>query len=658
MAPHSQDFCMQWFRNLRTATKLIGAALVTTAILVTIGVTGIRNNARLADTIARLQGEELRGIASLKEASLALSYMNGELSKAVLETDADMIGFHGESLDAFEGSLQAQLARADSAVTDSLSRARLADVTTGYAGYRELADRVMALQRDEATRGEARSAALEASAVGQSLIDLMTEAATAKELLGQQAFEAGVIVQADARRTLIVLVLLGGALTLGVGLLVGRLVSGPLERTVTVLEAVAQGDLSQEVRVSSQDEIGRMGDALNTAIAAQRAAMARVQEASEAARVAAEREQAEADALRAKVDALLVVVSAAAEGDLAQRVPVRGTDAIGRVGDAFATLLADLRRSIGDIAGSVSSLSRASESLASVSEELSATAEETAAQARTVADTSEAVRSRVGEIRDGAGVVSERVQSIAGSATECADAASTAVRTAQRATGTISELEASSSQVGKVIDVIRSIARQTHLLSLNAAVEAARAGEAGAGFAVVAGEVKSLAERTTSATGEIGEVIGGIQQHAADAATAIAEITTAIERVDALQRLIVSAVDEHTQTVAGMSGSIDGADGATQQIVSGIDGVAVAARGTSDGADEVQRNAMQLATLAARLESLIARFRLEGEAADDEADASASLFPAITTGADEQAAGDEALAASDPAGRAPFATRS
>lgn len=626
---------MQWFRNMRTATKLIGAALVTTAILIAIGLTGIRNNARLAETLARLQGEEVRGIASLKEASLALSYMNGELSKAVLETDPDMIGFHGESLDAFEASLQSQLARADSAVTDSLSRARLADVTAGYPAYRELATRVIALQRDESTRAEARGAALEASAAGQSLIDLMTEAATAKELLGQEAFEAGVAVQGAARRVLITLVLLGGALTLGVGLLVGRLVSRPLERTVSVLEAVARGDLSQEVAVSSRDEIGRMGDALNTAIAAQRAAMARVHEASEAARLAAEREQAEAEVLRAKVDDLLVVVSAAAAGDLSRRVPVRGDDAIGRVGQALDTLLHDLRRSIRDISGSVSSLSRASESLASVSEELSATAEETAAQARTVADTSDAVRNRVGEIRIGAGEVSERVQSIADSATECATAASSAVRTAQQATGTITELEASSAQVGKVVEVIRSIARQTHLLSLNAAVEAARAGEAGAGFAVVAGEVKTLAERTTAATGEIGEVIGGIQQHAADAATAIGEISSAIERVDALQRQIVSAVEEHTQTVSGMSRSIEGADGATQQIASGIDGVAIAARGTSNAADEVQQNAMQLATLSARLETLVAHFRVDREAnrsdvsadATDESAQALEVFP-------------------------------
>ncbi|MFI5936371.1 methyl-accepting chemotaxis protein [Actinoplanes sp. NPDC051494] len=122
----------------------------------------------------------------------------------------------------------------------------------------------------------------------------------------------------------------------------------------------------------------------------------------------------------------------------------------------------------------------------------------------------------------------------------------TATRAAVRAAGTavavIEKLEASSAEIGKVVELIATIAKQTNLLALNATIEAARAGAAGRGFAVVASEVKDLANETATATSEIGDQVGGIRDGTRAAVSAIAEMRGLIEELDRCQQVISEIV--------------------------------------------------------------------------------------------------------------------
>lgn len=615
---------MKLLANLGTATKLFVVSAITTALLVAVGVVGIRNSTQQAQVLAQLQQQELRGIASVKQASLLLSYMNGEVGRALLAVDTAEASYHAQNVAAFDVEFLVQLARADSAVVDSTSRVRMEEVRTGYPEFLSATRRAVE-QRMASDLESARGSAVEASAVGQALVDMMAEVATTKEVLGEQAFAASTAAAAKARRLLITLVGAGALLTLALGAVLSRLITAPLARTMSVLESVAAGDLSREVAVVGTDEVARMGRALNVAISAQREALERARDAGEAAQRIAAREAEQATELRGRVDLMLEVVDAAATGDLTQTVHVSGDDAIGRMGIALERFLGDLRESIASIADHSAALARSSDSLASVSEEMSATAEETAAQARAVSETSEAVLGRVREIDQGASTVGARVRVIASSADEASTVADRAVEAASEASTTIGALNASSVRIGKVIDVIEAIAQQTNMLALNAAIEAARAGSAGDGFAVVANEVKSLANRTSQATREVATVVGDIQRDAGAAVSAIGEIGSVVERIRALQHNISGAVDEHTAIVANMSASIGGAREATEHIVQGIDGVAVAARGTSDGAEQTQQAAQDLAGFATQLGELVGRFRFERDAAE------ASSRPAQST---------------------------
>jgi len=142
------------------------------------------------------------------------------------------------------------------------------------------------------------------------------------------------------------------------------------------------------------------------------------------------------------------------------------------------------------------------------------------------------------------------IKEISRSAADAASVATEAVTLAETTNEAVSRLGQSSSQIGKVIKVITSIAQQTNLLALNATIEAARAGEAGKGFAVVANEVKELAKETAKATEDISQRIEAIQLDSSDAVDAIAQISKIIGRINELQVTIASAVEEQTVTTS------------------------------------------------------------------------------------------------------------
>ncbi|BAL91807.1 putative methyl-accepting chemotaxis protein [Actinoplanes missouriensis 431] len=138
----------------------------------------------------------------------------------------------------------------------------------------------------------------------------------------------------------------------------------------------------------------------------------------------------------------------------------------------------------------------------------------------------------------------DSVHRLANVSNDMAVATQAAVRAAETAVQVIQRLEASSTEIGKVVQLIATIAKQTNLLALNATIEAARAGEAGRGFAVVASEVKDLANETATATSEIGTQVGGIRSDTQNAVSAIEEMQGLIEELDRCQKVISGIVVE------------------------------------------------------------------------------------------------------------------
>ena len=162
-----------------------------------------------------------------------------------------------------------------------------------------------------------------------------------------------------------------------------------------------------------------------------------------------------------------------------------------------------------------------------------------------------------------------------------------------------------------MIKVITSIAQKTDLLALNATVEAARAGEVGAGFAVVANEVKELAKQTAQATEEISQKIEAIQTDAKSAVEAIANISGVINKVNEISMSIATAVEEQSATTTEMSqNTVQAAHGA-EDVAHNIAGVAQAAEDTAKGASQSQKASKDVAHVraAARTRGAVPRRR-------------------------------------------------
>ena len=297
------------------------------------------------------------------------------------------------------------------------------------------------------------------------------------------------------------------------------------------------------------------------------------------AKETAEREAAED--LRTKVDLVLGAVSAAAAGDLTQEIPVRGTDAIGRLGEGLESLLVNLRRSMGEIGSTADSLAAAAEQLTGLSEGMGRGATQTSDRAGSASAASEQVSASIQTVATAAEEMTASISEIAKNAADAASVAGSAVTVAGGAKTTVASLGESSAEIGKVIKVITSIAQQTNLLALNATIEAARAGEAGKGFAVVANEVKELAKETARATEDIGQKIEAIQSGTRGAVDAITEIGDIIDRINDIQTTIASAVEEQTATTNEIARSVTEAATGANGIASDVAQVAEAAASTT-----------------------------------------------------------------------------
>ena len=298
-----------------------------------------------------------------------------------------------------------------------------------------------------------------------------------------------------------------------------------------------------------------------------------------------------------------------AQGDLTGSVPVTSGDELGSMATNLNSSLTALREIVGSVGSHAVDLANSGDNLRQVSLRITGSVDAVTGQTAEVSRNADHVSQNVQTVSAGSEEMSASIREISQNTTRAAEVARHAVDLASSADATMSKLGESSTEIGKVINMITSIAEQTNLLALNATIEAARAGDAGKGFAVVAGEVKDLAQETARATQNISRLIDSIQSDSDAAVTAIQEISGVIDQINNFQTTIASAVEEQTATTNEMSRNVAEAASGTGQIADNITSVATATQATSAGMAEAGQSIEGVARLAMELRVMVERFR-------------------------------------------------
>ena len=408
-----------------------------------------------------------------------------------------------------------------------------------------------------------------------------------------------------------------GAMAWSLGKRSSKLINRSTDNLQAQFEAVIRGDMSPRATVYSEDEFGRLAASFNQMI------QSIVSNTTEAQRKAAEQEQAKED-LQRQVIRLLDDVEGAARGDLTVQAEVTA-DVLGAVADSFNLTIQNLREIVNQVkiaARQVNESSRENEAFArSLSSDALRQAEELSVTLNSVQMMTESIQ-RVAESAREAEQVAKLASETAikgGDAVERTVAGILDIReTVAETTRKVKRLGESSQEISKIVGLISAIASRTNLLALNASIEAARAGDAGRGFAIVADEVRQLADRAAKASKEIEQIVLQIQsetsnvqqamevgtqqvidgtKRAEQARQSLTDIIQVSHRIETLVLSITEDTVKQTETSRTVS-----------QVMQSVE---LSAQETSQESQRVSASLQNLVGVARSLQDSVERFRVD-----------------------------------------------
>lgn len=398
------------------------------------------------------------------------------------------------------------------------------------------------------------------------------------------------------------------------------------------VKQVASGNLNVEIKINGEDEIGNLAlsfkqmtqsikDANDLLVKEKDSISLRVEDA-------VKESEKQKKYLADNIDKILVEMNKFADGDLNVNLNAEGTDEISKLFRGFNKSVSNIKDLIMKVSSVVQSTAEASSQISSSIEEGAAGMQEQSSQVNEIATAIEEMTRTILETSRNAGSASDNAKTAGSIADEGGKVVEETVLgmkriadVVSRAADTVKQLGLNSNQIGEIIQVIDDIADQTNLLALNAAIEAARAGEQGRGFAVVADEVRKLAERTSGATKEIANMIKKIQKDTHEAVESINEGTSEVKSGSELTNKAGNSLKEiiHSSNmvidVINQVASASEEQSATaEQISKSIEVINNVTNESAQGMQQISKAAEDLNRLTDNLQSLVGSFKInEGD---------------------------------------------
>ena len=549
---------MHFLANLKTGTKILVIVLTLCFLIAGCGLYGLYTTSRFNNLIDDMYSSEVRGISSVMQTNLDAIYTNWAMLASLLEDDLQKSQAYGEDMARGVEAVRKGMDHVREFFVTPEGKRLLEQIQPTFASWSKEADTMISILRSDMSSEDIRNGQdrRRFEKVTAEFAAKLKEFVAAKSDMAKQA---SVDSTSEYNHTVVyILIFICFAVVAGLalGYSIARLITVPLGQIVDTAKKISEGQLDVRTSFQRRDEIGVLNDSLQTMVASLKVKIEEATYLSENAK----KEEA-------------VARQAMGEAENARKAAQEKTEAMGTVA-----------RSLREVAETVSSVTRG---LSSLVEQSRAGAE---AQARRISDTVAAMTemsATVAEVSRNASntaTTSDAAKAEAESGEKVVSRVSTRVGSLQEEAGVLKDsmhkLGEQAEDISQIMNIISDIADQTNLLALNAAIEAARAGEAGRGFAVVADEVRKLAEKTMTATKDVGTAVGSIQSGAEASigmvertVSGILEVTNLSGKSGEALRSIVSIVEKSSDQVRVIATAAEQQSAAANEVSGAIEEV-------------------------------------------------------------------------------------